>query len=97
MRVADDERYPGEAPGDEPAEEGEPTGAVFGGDDIEAEDFAVTVVVDPDRDDHGDVDDPAALADLLGQGVHPHIGVGPRVEGPVPELGDHLIELGGHT
>ena len=43
--------------------------------------------------DRDDVDDPAALTDLLGQRVHPHIRVGPGVEGPVPERGHHLVEL----
>jgi hypothetical protein len=88
---------PGEAPSDQAAQERQPTGAVFGGDHIESEYLPVAVAVHTDGDDHRDVDDPAALADLLGQGVHPHIGVGAGIEGPVPELGDHLVELGGHA
>jgi hypothetical protein len=39
---------------------------------------------------------PAALADLLGQRVDPHEGVRPGVQRTGPELGDHLIQLGGH-
>jgi hypothetical protein len=57
----------------------------------------VPVTVHPDSDHDGDVEDPAALTDFLGEGVHPHIRVGARVEGPVPELGDHLIEFASHT
>jgi integrase len=38
------------------------------------------------------VGDPAALAGLLGQRVRPHVGVGAAIEGPVPELSDHLVE-----
>ena len=33
----------GQAAGDQPAQEGEPAGAVLGGDDVEAEDLAVAV------------------------------------------------------
>ncbi len=36
----------------------------------------MAVGVDPDRDHGRDVDDPATLADLLGQGIHPHVRVG---------------------
>jgi hypothetical protein len=95
--VADDQRGARQASGDEAAQERQPPGAVFGGDHVEAEDLPVPVGVDPDGDHDRDVDDPAALADLLGQGVHPHIGVGPGIEGPVAELGDGLVELGGHA
>jgi hypothetical protein len=54
----------------------------------------VAIGVDPHRDDDRDMHDPAALADLLGQGVSPHIGRGAGVERPVAELGHHLVELG---
>jgi hypothetical protein len=97
MSVGDHQGYACQAPGDQAAQERQPAGAVFAGDHIQPEDLAVPVTVHADRDDHGDVDDAAALADLLGQGVHPHIRVGPRIQGPVPEPGDHLVELAGHA
>ncbi len=54
------------------------------------------VGVDPDRDQRVDVDDAAALTDLLGQRVHPDERVGPGVERPVAERGDLLVEMLGH-
>ena len=53
------------------AQERQPAGAVLGGGDVHAEDLAVPVGVDADGDQRVDVDDPAALADLLGQRVDP--------------------------
>jgi hypothetical protein len=97
VSVGDDQGGAREASGDETAQEGEPAGAVFGGDHVQAQDLSVPVPVHPDRDDDGDVDDPAALADLLGEGVHPHIRVGAGIERAVAELGDHLVELAGHA
>jgi hypothetical protein len=67
------------------------------GDHVQTEHLAVALGVDTDRDHDRDVDDPAALADLLGEGVHPQIGVGAGVEGSVAELSDHLVELGGRA
>jgi hypothetical protein len=67
--VGDDQLDAGQAAGGQGAQEGEPAGAVLGGGDVDAEDLAVPVGVDADRDQGVDVDDPVALADLLGQGV----------------------------
>ena len=87
---------PDEAAGDETAQEREPAGAVFGGDHIDTEDLAMPIGVHAGRGHDRDVDDPATLADLLGQRIHPHVRVGPVLERPVAELGDHLVELAGH-
>ena len=94
--VGDDQRHPGQAPGDQAPQERHPAGAVLGGDHVHAEDLAVPVGVDAGGDGAGDVDDAAPLADLLGQRVDPHVGVGPGVEGPVAERVDHLVEARGH-
>jgi len=57
----------------------------------------VPVAVDTDRHDAGDVHDPAALADPLGQRVQERVRVGPRVQMPVPEGRDLLIERRGEA
>ena len=56
--------HPGQARGDQSAEEAQRAGAVLDGGDIEAQDFAVAVGVDTDRDQGVDVDDAAVLAVL---------------------------------
>jgi hypothetical protein len=71
VRVGDDELDAGQAAGDQSAQECQPAGAVLGGGDVQAEDLAVPVGVDADRDQRMTVDDAAALADLLGQCVDP--------------------------
>ena len=60
MGVGDDQGDPGQSAGDQTAQERQPAGAVFGGDDVEAEHLAVSFGVDPDGDHHRDVDDPTA-------------------------------------
>jgi hypothetical protein len=72
VSVADDQRLAAEPAGDEAAQERQPAGAVLAGDHIQSEDLAVSVAVHADRDHDSDVDDPPALANLLGEGVHPH-------------------------
>jgi hypothetical protein len=62
--VGDDRLDAGQAAGGQGAQEGEPAGAVLGGGDVDAEDLAVPVGVDADRDQCVDVDDAAALADV---------------------------------
>ena len=71
MGVGDDELDAGQAASDQGTQEREPAGAVLGRGDVDAEDLAVSVAVDADRDQRVDIDDSAALADLLGQGVDP--------------------------
>jgi hypothetical protein len=94
--ASENQRRAGQAAGDQATQEREPPGAVFGGNHVEAEHLTVAFGVDPDRDDDGDVDDAAALADLLGHRVEAHIGVGPAIEWPVPERRHLRVELGGH-
>ena len=48
--VGGDQRDPGQAAGDQVAEERQPAGAVLGGGDVEAEDLAVPVGVDAGGD-----------------------------------------------
>ena len=56
VRVRGDELDAGEAARDQAAQEGEPGGAVLGGDDVEAEPLAEAVAVDADRVHDADVD-----------------------------------------
>lgn len=96
MGVGDDQLDPGQAAGDQPAQERQPAGAVLGGGHVEAEDLAVPVGVHPGRHERVHVDHAAVLADLHDQGVYPDEGVGPLVEGPLAERGDLGVEVGGH-
>ena len=52
MGVGGDQRDPGQAAGGQVAEERQPAGAVLGGGDLQAEDLAVPVGVDPGGDQH---------------------------------------------
>jgi hypothetical protein len=63
---------PGQPAGDQVAEERQPPGAVLGRGDLQAQQFAVPVGVDPDRDQGVHVHDPPGLADLEHQGVGGH-------------------------
>lgn len=56
----------------------------------------MTVGVDTDRDQRVDVDDAAALADLLRQRVDPDEGIGVGLQWPVAESGELLIQVLGH-
>ncbi|SDN16246.1 hypothetical protein SAMN05216259_1035 [Actinacidiphila guanduensis] len=96
MGVGDDELDTGKTAGGQRSQEGEPAGAVLGGGDVEAEDFAVPIGVDSDRHQRVDVDDPAFLADLLGQGVDPDERVRAGVQRSVAERGDLLVQVLGH-
>lgn len=69
---------------------------VLGGGDVQAEDLAVTVGVDADRDQCVDVDDPAAFADLLGERIDPDERVRAGVQGPVAEGCDLIVQVLGH-
>jgi len=94
--VGDDELDAGQAAGGQRAQEGQPAGAVLAGGDVDAKDLAVAVGVDPDGDQRVDVDDAAALADLLSQCVDPDERVGPGVQGPIAERGDLVVQVLGH-
>jgi hypothetical protein len=56
----------------------------------------VPVEIHADRDQRVDVDDAAALADLLGQRIHPDERVRPLVQGSVAECGHLLVKMLGH-
>jgi hypothetical protein len=86
----------GQTAGDQTAQEGKPAGAVLAGEDVEPQHLTVTLGVDTDRDHDSDVDDAAALADLLGHGVERHVGVGTAVEGPTPERRHLDVKVRGH-
>jgi hypothetical protein len=94
--VGDDQGRAGQAPGDQTTQEREPAGAVFAGDDVEAQHLAMALGVHAHGDHHGNVDDAATLTDLLGHGVERHIGVGAAIEGPVPERRHLAVDLAGH-
>jgi hypothetical protein len=86
--VGDDELDAGQSAGGQRAQERQPAGSVLGGGDVDAEDLAVPVGVDADCDQGVDVDDPAFLSDLLGEGVDPdervRAGVQRTVSGTLP-------------
>ena len=96
MVIRDDQAHAGQAAGEQAAQEAGPGGAVLGREDVDAEDLALAVGVDPGRDRGADVDHPAAVAAALGQRVDPEIGVGTAVQGPIPELVDHAVQALGH-
>jgi hypothetical protein len=72
-------------------EEGGPAGAVFGGDEVDTQDLPVPVGVHPGGDRHGHVHDLGAFSDLLGEGVHPAVGLGTGIEGTVTKSCHRLI------
>ena len=94
--VGGDQRDPGQAAGGQVAEEAEPAGAVLGGGDLQAEDLAVPVGVDPGGDQDVHVDHPAALADLEHQRVGGHERVRAGVQRAGAERLDVRVEVLGH-
>ena len=67
------------------------------GRDPQAEDFTAAVGVDAGRDEHHGVDHAPAFTDLHRQRVRGNERERARVaQGPVAELLDVLVELGGH-
>jgi collagen type II alpha len=96
MGVGNDQLHPGQAAGDQPAQERQPPGAVFGGGDVQAEDFPVPISVHPGREQGVHVDHPAVLADFHRESVDPHERVGAGLERAGPERSDLGIEVGGH-
>ncbi|MBB6349871.1 hypothetical protein FHU36_006416 [Nonomuraea muscovyensis] len=87
---------PGQAARCQAAQEGQPSGAVFGARHVQAEDLAAAVGVDSGGDQHVDVGDPPGLAHLLGEGVQPHERVGAGIERAGAEGFDLLIQGLGH-
>jgi hypothetical protein len=63
---------------------------------LDTEDLAVPVGVDPGGNEHGDVADPATLADLHRQRVRGHERVGAGVQRSGPEVRDVAVEVTGH-
>jgi len=96
MVVGDYELHPGEATGHQGAPEGEPSGAVFSGGQVDAEDLTVPFGVDAGGDQQRNVDDAAAFTDFDRHRVRPHIRIRARIERPAAEIGDHIVERGGH-
>ena len=96
MRVADHELDAAQAAGDQPAQKRQPPGAVFGAGDVQAEDLAVAVGVDPGGDQGVHVHDPAGLADLDRERVDPDVRVRACVERALPKRGDLGVKVRGH-
>ena len=96
MGVGDDQGHPAEPSCHQAPQERRPPGAVLGGDHVDAQHLALAFRVDTGGAHHGHVLDPAVLAHPLDQGVHPHVGIGTGVEGPVAERLDHGVEGAGH-
>ena len=94
--VAGDQLDPGQAAGEQAAEERQPAGAVLGGGDVQAEDLPVPVGVDAGRDQRVHADDAAALADLEHQRVGRHERVRALLQRPGAERLDLLVQLRGH-
>jgi hypothetical protein len=92
MRVARGQTDTAEAAGHQRAQEGEPGGAILGGDDVEAERLAEAVPVDADRVHDADVDRASALPALDLERVEGHVRVGAAVERPGAEVLHDLIE-----
>jgi hypothetical protein len=72
VAVGGDQRDPGKAAGDQTAQERQPAGAVLAAGHVQAEDLALAVGVDPDREQRVDQDAPAELADLQRKRVQSH-------------------------
>ena len=93
--VGDHQLHPAQPAGDEAAQEAEPSGAVLGADQLQAEDLALALGVDPDGDQTGH----AAHALLVvaaahHQGIQPDVGVGAG-EQSGPEGLHRLVQAAG--
>ena len=93
MGVAGDQFDPGQAAGGQRPPERQPARSVLGGTDVNTQDFAMALGVDPDRDQGVHVDHPPALADLEHQGVGGHERVRAGVQGPGAEGFDGGVEF----
>ena len=78
-------RHARQAAGGQGPQKRQPARTVLGGGDINAQDFAVALGVDPDRDQGVHVDHPSGLADFKHQGIGGHEGVGAGIQGPGAE------------
>ena len=99
--IGRDQLDPGQAAGDQVAEEAQPAGAIFASGDLDAEDLPVPVGVHTGRDQSVHRHHPAALADLEHQRVGGHEGERTTtavlgVESSGAELLDVRVELLGH-
>ena len=86
--IGGDQFDPRKAAGGQRPQEGQPAGPVLGGGDVNPEDLAVALGVDPDRDQRVHVDHTPLFTDLEDQGVGGHEGVRAGVEGPGAERFD---------
>ena len=97
VRVAGDQAHAGQAAGCQVGEELVPRGTGFAGGHAQAEDLAVPVSVDPDRDQRDGVDHPAPFADLHRECVRGHERERSRLgQRPVAELLHDLVQISGH-
>ena len=93
VSIGDDQLHPAEAPSGQRPQEGQPERAVLAGAHVHAQDLTLPFGIDPRRHHHADVDDAAALPNLLGQAVQPHVGIRATVQGPTQETLHHFIQL----
>ncbi|OCQ85388.1 hypothetical protein A4260_11025 [Streptococcus pneumoniae] len=94
--VAGDQRDPGQAAGDQVAEERQPAGPVLGGGDLDAQDLSVALGVDAGGDQGVHPDDAACLAHLEHQGVGGEEGIRAGIERAGPKRLYGFVELFGH-
>ena len=92
VSIRGDELDAGETAGDERAQEGEPGGAILGGDDVEPERLPEAVAVDGDRVHDAGVDRPAALPALDLERVQDEVRVGRAVERARAEVLDDPVQ-----
>jgi hypothetical protein len=93
VSVGDDELHALEPARSQPAQEGQPPGAVLGGDDVEAQDLAAAIVVHADGDEARDVHDAAALAALQNERVEPQVREAAARQRAFPEALHDAVEL----
>jgi hypothetical protein len=94
--ASETQRDPGQAARDQRAQERQPARPVLSRHHVQAEDLALPVGGDPDRDQSVHDHRPAALADLLGERVQPQECVGAGIQRAGPERLDLRVEALGH-
>ena len=87
VRVGNDQLNTGQTALDQPAEELGPRVSGLRGEHVEPDDLPAAFRRHRRGHHGGHVQDPAALADFLGQRVDPQIAIRPRVQRPVTEQG----------